>query len=413
MHVRTERARLVAAGNLVEDLGREYELEQRTDNLPRWVRAMANYKGVLSERGMLQPLSQPPVGFTQHNRDAGQTALNIFLASDEDPDQAVAALKQLAENDPDFSMSVGRWLRREIRRTAECYRINRSTASDPGVASPAATPVLAPSLLEPDAEHPTNEVGYMAPAAPAGSTVPLPISLCPEDLRAAAGIARMYVGYSEDMLSAAWLPENDLQRDEKLFEAAVDAIAVVSGHRLVFTARVPKWMGTGPIQPLLAEFEEARRQAGTSLPSIWGKDAGSAVELAVRLLEWALAWYCHPPSDADNLPALRGCRLPLKGCQPEVFERSRRRLRSLSRFNAERLCNLIDEEAGIAARLRLAAAQGTNSGTTPTPPASITHIDQSTHFHASVQGSNIVAHKGKIIDSAASSNSGEAGTVNG
>jgi hypothetical protein len=113
------RARLVAAGNRVEDLGRDFGLELQTDGLPRWVEAMAEYKRLLEERGRLKRLCQPPAGISEHDRDAGQTAVDLFLATDTNPAQVVTDLADLAMKVPDFGMSVARWLRSGIRQVVE------------------------------------------------------------------------------------------------------------------------------------------------------------------------------------------------------------------------------------------------------------------------------------------------------
>jgi hypothetical protein len=114
------RYQLVRAGNLAETLGQAYELEQKTDKdyLGRWVNAIAAYKAVLSS--WPNP-NVPPAGITAHNRDARRVAEGLFLASDTKPDKAVKTLAKIATDDPDFAVSVARWLRHEIRKEVEGY----------------------------------------------------------------------------------------------------------------------------------------------------------------------------------------------------------------------------------------------------------------------------------------------------
>src|SRR5262245_37046111 len=88
------RARLVRAGNLVEDLGSAFECERNADNehLTRWVKAMAEYKAELSEREMLDRLAGPSTGIA--DLDAWEKAKEIFLESN--TRRAVKILKDLA-----------------------------------------------------------------------------------------------------------------------------------------------------------------------------------------------------------------------------------------------------------------------------------------------------------------------------
>jgi hypothetical protein len=141
------RDELAATGNLVETLGRDFELEQKADKayLNRWVEAMGAYKSLFKLR-MLKRLKQSPAGLTEHGRDAWQTAVDIFLAADTDPARAMAMLEDVAKL-PDFAVSVARWLRRGIRGQAEGYRLDGLASV---VASPKNSPVLIPDPPSPE-----------------------------------------------------------------------------------------------------------------------------------------------------------------------------------------------------------------------------------------------------------------------
>ena len=65
----------------------------------------------------------PPDGITEHHRDPWRVAVDIFLTSDTHPKKTVETLAEIARDDPDFAVSVARWLRREIRRISEGYRL--------------------------------------------------------------------------------------------------------------------------------------------------------------------------------------------------------------------------------------------------------------------------------------------------
>ena len=127
---RRDHDKRVAAGNLVQDLGGEFELAlmngetMRPDLIPRWVKAIAAYKAVLAEGGRLERLSQPMPGVTEYRSDVWHAAVPIFLAADTEHDRAVATLADLAANVPIFAVSVARCLRREIRAVAEGYQID-------------------------------------------------------------------------------------------------------------------------------------------------------------------------------------------------------------------------------------------------------------------------------------------------
>jgi hypothetical protein len=110
-----ERDRLVAASNRVEALGQGYELEQKTDCLPAWVKAMVAYKALL---GCWPNPDVSPVG-SECQPDDWRAGACIFLASDTDPDGAVAELTALMATNPDFAMLVARRIRHGIRRACE------------------------------------------------------------------------------------------------------------------------------------------------------------------------------------------------------------------------------------------------------------------------------------------------------
>jgi hypothetical protein len=116
----TQRDRLIAAGNLVDTLGEKFESEQKADRdyLQQWVKAIADYKALL---GCCPNPRVPPAGLTEQNRDAWTVAVNIFMTTNTDPAQAIVELGRLAAKDPDFAVSVARWLRRGIRQVLEGY----------------------------------------------------------------------------------------------------------------------------------------------------------------------------------------------------------------------------------------------------------------------------------------------------
>jgi hypothetical protein len=123
MDAQRERECLVAAGNLVETLGEDFEQwveliaskrPTRRPRLARWVEAMAAYKGLLAKGNMLERLAQPPAGVTEHRRDAWQRAVEVFPAADTAPERAVATPVEVTEL-PDFAIPVARRLRREIK----------------------------------------------------------------------------------------------------------------------------------------------------------------------------------------------------------------------------------------------------------------------------------------------------------
>jgi len=169
-----DRYRLVNAGNLVEDLGGEFEYELKADReyVTRWIKTMAVYRVVLTEleqkaekmeqadknhwkqwtkvvvfkRGWLDQLKQPPADVADLFGDAWQPAVNIFLAADTAPDLAATELANLAAMDPGFAMSVGGCLRRGIRPVAEGRWV-----------PPASAPSFPPASVEGEASEPTAE----------------------------------------------------------------------------------------------------------------------------------------------------------------------------------------------------------------------------------------------------------------
>jgi hypothetical protein len=130
---RESRIRRADAGNLVEALGEMFETEQESDKeyLKAWATAMAGYKTLLREQGMLglQPLpssraeratvvDRRPDGLTEQERDAFDKAVEIFKAADVDRERAVALLSEVSSL-PDFAVRVARWLRHGIRAVIE------------------------------------------------------------------------------------------------------------------------------------------------------------------------------------------------------------------------------------------------------------------------------------------------------
>src|SRR5262249_50073977 len=87
---------LAQAGNRVEDLGSDFEWCLRTDtaSLKRWVTAMDAYLNLLPS--WPNP-HVPPSACAGYDRDAWKPAAEIFVAARTNPDQAVAALKELTE----------------------------------------------------------------------------------------------------------------------------------------------------------------------------------------------------------------------------------------------------------------------------------------------------------------------------
>src|SRR5713101_7479585 len=112
MEAQQDRDRLVAAGNRVEALGGDYELEQRTDRLLQWIAAMAAYKALLPS--WPNP-NVAPAGAIGYDTGAWQPSARIFLAADTHPDRAAAELAELAADNPGFAMSMARWLRQGMR----------------------------------------------------------------------------------------------------------------------------------------------------------------------------------------------------------------------------------------------------------------------------------------------------------
>jgi hypothetical protein len=129
---REDRHRLAAAGNRVDDLGSDYELQQRADEgyLRGWVTAIAAYKAVSPSWPNREV---PPAGLTEHRRDAWRVAVKVFLASDTAPQEAVDELKWVATI-PDFAATMAQWLRRGLRQVCE----------DPWVDGRAVRPATAP-----------------------------------------------------------------------------------------------------------------------------------------------------------------------------------------------------------------------------------------------------------------------------
>jgi hypothetical protein len=140
--------RLVAAGNLVQGLGQRYELELDAgeERLKAWVQAMADYKCLLAEQGLLDRLAQRTGVLNEQNRylDDWQAAVAIFEAADTDPGRAVAELERLAREDPGFAGEVARQLRHEIRAVAEGYRLDSLGPASGGATESPPLPRLTP-----------------------------------------------------------------------------------------------------------------------------------------------------------------------------------------------------------------------------------------------------------------------------
>jgi hypothetical protein len=126
---RLARAELEQAGNAVEILGSEYELglmnevQYKPDEktLRAWVKATADYKAMLEalregEGTLLDRLNHAPAGV---DPDAWDTARRIFLASDTNPEAAVATLIDVAAGDRGFALDIARYLRHEFPQAAE------------------------------------------------------------------------------------------------------------------------------------------------------------------------------------------------------------------------------------------------------------------------------------------------------
>jgi hypothetical protein len=111
--------RLFDAANQVGQLGQKFEEAQNSDrnSLKEWIKAMSDYRAVLRQQGMLRPCWRP-TGLAGQERDAFDTAVEIFRATDADRDRAVALLMEVAEI-PELAVSVGRWLRFGIRAVIE------------------------------------------------------------------------------------------------------------------------------------------------------------------------------------------------------------------------------------------------------------------------------------------------------
>ncbi len=139
-----KRDRFVNAGNRLEDLGREYEVDQRADEgyLKALVAATADFRRVLAEQGFLEFAGNGPADLGEHERDAREQALAIFHVAESDPAQAIDSLKHWASEDPDFAMSLGRWLRQGIRKCVEA-RLSEQESRRTLAAVAAATAALA------------------------------------------------------------------------------------------------------------------------------------------------------------------------------------------------------------------------------------------------------------------------------
>ena len=114
--------------------------EVTADLLGRLVGALAGYKGLLAASHRSWPNPDVPPAGGGCGADAWQAAAVIFLASDTNPDEAVANLKNLANTIPDFAITVARGLGSWVRRVCEGSHLQavttHSSQSQPEVEAP-------------------------------------------------------------------------------------------------------------------------------------------------------------------------------------------------------------------------------------------------------------------------------------
>jgi hypothetical protein len=203
-------------------------------------------------------------------------------------------------------------------------------------------------------------------SAPYRESAPAPISplatcLWPSDLGYGAISARKIVLLTDGMLRAARLPENDPERDDRLTNFGV-AFASSSSQENFFN-------NVKTVCHLLPELRSACKKSGVSLPCIWDLRAECVAELAATIGERGFAMYMTSTYTQSNAPAKLhvGGYLPLKGSD---LSECRRRLQSLPLFDAAQLCQMIDDEIGVAAQLRVIG----NQPISPAMPLRL-HID--------------------------------------